>query len=79
MAQPKVPLTVEAVVRRSGGLWAVRVVYADLSTGEILIPETLASIDSVRFSALAVATLASLPAHQVTRPHRVHTRWAPRP
>jgi hypothetical protein len=79
MAALKVPVTVTAVTRRQGQTWAVTVSFADGTTANYLIPETMATVDGVRISALAMATLASMPAAQVTRPHRVHTRYWPRP
>jgi hypothetical protein len=71
------PVTVLAVERAPGGLWRVEVAYSDLSTRWFLVPETLATVEGVRISALALATLAERAA-RLDFPHHRHPRWAPR-
>lgn len=53
------PLTVRSVEPVGGGLWAVVLVMADNTERTVLVPETLATLESVRFGALALAVLAS--------------------
>ena len=74
----KLPVTVTAVTAMKGQLWAVTVVYSDGTTGRYLIPETMATVEAVRISALAMATLMDMPAAQITAPHRATRRYAPR-
>jgi hypothetical protein len=76
---PKLPVTVESVTARGGGLWAVTVAYADFTTGLFIIPDTLASVEAVRISALAMAVLSEPDIVQPTAPHHRHRRYSPRP
>jgi hypothetical protein len=75
----KLPVTVESVVRRPGATWAVTVAYADFTTGLFIIPDTLASVEAVRISALAMAQLLDVVPPQQTTPHHKHRRYSPRP
>lgn len=74
----KLPLTVTAVTDMGGGLYAVTVAYADGTTGTLLIPDTLATVDAVRISALAMGTLSggTVPMRSAGRTR--HQRYAPR-
>ena len=74
----KLPLTVESVERLTGSLWGVTVVFADGSTGNYLVPDTLATVEAVRISAIALAVLSEGPGGMFEAPHRVHTRYDPR-
>lgn len=72
------PLTVESVSPASAGLVQVVLTMADLSRRVLILPETLATIEAVRWSAIALAQLAELDASQMTHPHRKHRRYDPR-
>ena len=74
----KLPVTVTEVVKVAGGLWAVKVAFADFTVGQYLIPETMATIEAVTISALAMATLSETNIAQVTAPHHKHRRYDPR-
>ncbi len=74
----KLPVTVTEVVPVAGGLWAVKVAFADFSVGQYLIPETMATISAVTWSALAIAQVLEAPAVPSYAPHHVHRRYAPR-
>lgn len=56
---PALPLTVREVRPIGGALWAVTIVMADNTERTVIIPETLATLEAVRFSALALAVLSS--------------------
>ena len=53
----KLPVTVTAVTPKRGYLYDVTVAFADGTTEHYLIPPTMATVDSVRLSALAMAVL----------------------
>jgi hypothetical protein len=74
----KLPVTVTAVTARKGGLYAVTVAYFDGTVGQFLIPPTLATVEAVTISALAMATLSDMviPGPNLRTPH--HRRYAPR-
>ena len=74
----KLPVTVTEVVKVAGGLWAVKVAFADFTVGQYLIPETMATIEAVTISALAMAVLSESNIAQVTMPHHKHRRYDPR-
>jgi hypothetical protein len=75
---PKLPLTVTSVEKRPAGLYAVTVAYFDGTTGTYLIPETMATVDAVRMSALAMGMLSDPVIVRRNHPHRKHQRYAPR-
>lgn len=75
---PKLPLTVLSVTLKGGQTWAVSVAFADGSTGIYLIPETMATVEAVRISALAMGQLLDLGIGDPTNPHRVTRRYDPR-
>ena len=64
-AASKLPVTVTAVVRYSGSLWAVTVAYNDGTTGTYLIPDSMATIQAVTISALAMAVVTDLNVNQL--------------
>jgi hypothetical protein len=75
---PKLPLTVTKVERVQLGLVAVTVAFSDGTTGNFLIPPTMATIEAVTFSALAFGQLMDLDVTQSTWAHGTHKRYAPR-
>ncbi len=74
----KLPVTVTSMVNRGGGLYDVTVAFADFTTGNYIIPESMATIEAVTISALAMATLSETNITQVTYPHHKHRRYSPR-
>jgi len=74
----KLPLTVQAVYDKGGATYEVVVAYADGTYGHFLIPVTLATVEAVTISALAMGMLQDAEATQLTAPHHVHRRYAPR-
>lgn len=75
---PKLPLTVQQVIDKGGQGYEVIVVYADGSLGHYLIPVTMATVEGVTISALAMGVLSDVATPMMTGPHRVHRRYAPR-
>jgi hypothetical protein len=75
----KLPVTVVSVDGPTLGNYRVTVAYADFTTGNYIIPETMATIEAVTISALAMATLSETNISQVTAPHHKHRRYLPRP
>lgn len=75
---PKLPLTVTSVVRRKSQLWTVTVAFADGTTGNYIIPTTMATIEAVTISALAYGQLLDADVTQSTYAHGTHRRYAPR-
>lgn len=75
---PKLPLTVSQVVPTTGGTYAVTVVYADLTTQDFLIPDSLANAEAVRISAIAMAVLSDQVLPGPTRGSHKKWRWQPR-
>jgi len=67
----KLPLTVTSVTKQGGGLYAVTVAFFDGTTANYLIPETMATVDAVRLSALAMGMLSDLTARSAYKPRRV--------
>lgn len=55
---PKLPATVTTVELLSGGTYGVTVAYNDGTTQSFLIPETMATLEAVRISTLAMAVLS---------------------
>jgi len=70
---------VTAVTKQGAGLYAVTVAFFDGTTANYLIPETMATVDAVRLSALAMGTLSDLVVRGLHHPHHKHPRYAPRP
>ena len=55
---PKLPATVTLVELLSGGTYGVTVAYNDGTTQSFLIPDTMATVDAVRISTIAMAVLS---------------------
>lgn len=75
---PTLPLTVTDVQRVSAVLWGVRVAMADGTVLTYYVPDTLATVEAVRISALAMAVLSDPDRPPATAPHRKHRRYDPR-
>jgi hypothetical protein len=54
----KLPMTVTRVQLLSAGTYGVTVAFWDGTTQDYLIPETMATVEAVRISALAMAVLS---------------------
>lgn len=72
------PITVREAGPLGGGLWGVTLVMADGTERRVVVPETLATLEAVRFSVTALAVLSAQ-----TRPLELprsshHRRYAPR-
>ena len=74
----KLPLTVTSVEPRSGQLYVVTVAFADGTTGNYIIPLTMATLEAVTISALVYGQLNDLDIAYRTRPHHKTRRYAPR-
>lgn len=74
----KLPLTVSRVELLTAGTYGVTVVYADLTTQDFLIPDSLANAEAVRISAIAMAVLSDQVLPGPTRGSRKGWRWDPR-
>lgn len=72
------PLTVTSVEDRGNGLYGVTVAMRDGTLFHYVIPETLATIEAVSISALALAQLLDALPQRVNAHHGKHTRYAPR-
>jgi hypothetical protein len=75
----KLPATVTKVERLKGGMFGVTVAFWDGTMGTYIVPETLATYEGIRISALVFAQLSQPPPPNLDKPHRVHTRRTPRP
>lgn len=75
---PKLPVTVTAVQKRKGNLYAVTVAYSDGTVGQFLVPLNLATIEAVTISALAMATLSDMARDAPTFHGPNHRRYLPR-
>lgn len=75
---PKLPLTVTAVVPLKSALYEVQVAFADGTTANYIIPETMATVEAVRISALAYGQLAGIVAPSPYPHYRKHRRYASR-
>lgn len=75
---PKLPVTVSSVTRQKAGMYAVSVVFSDRTTGQYLIPQTMATVEAVTISAMAFAQLMDTDVRQSTWAHGTHRRYAPR-
>ena len=74
----KLPLTVTGVENLGGELYGVTVAYADGSTANYIIPVTLATVEGVTISAVAMGALSDPTVVVHTQPHRKHRRYTPR-
>jgi hypothetical protein len=73
------PITVTDVQRRKAGLWAVTVAFSDGSTQTIVVPESLATVEAVSVSAVALAVLSELAVPDPSSPQHVPAhRWPSR-
>lgn len=74
----KLPLTVVAVTAKGMALFDVELAYADGTTAHYLVPDSLATVEAVRYSATALAMLADLELrrHPSPRPWARRRRWA---
>lgn len=75
---PLLPLTVESVTNIGGQLYQVTVTMADGTLQHYLIPVSLATVEGVTISALAMATLSDPAVTFVNAHHRYHRRYDPR-
>jgi hypothetical protein len=75
----KLPVTVTAVNPMKAGLYSVVVAFDDGTMGSYIVPETMATYDAVRISALVFAMLTDKPPTNLDKPHGKHTRYEPRP
>ena len=75
---PKLPLTVTAVEGLGGQLYGVTVAFSDGTTQTYIIPASLATIEGVTISAVALAVLADPDRPYVSSHHRGHRRYDPR-
>jgi transposase len=73
----KLPLTVTSVKLQKNQLYSVTVAFFDGTTANYLVPETMATIEAVRISALVMGQLLDI-VTPATKPHRVHQRYLPR-
>ncbi len=76
---PKLPLTVTNVEARSGLLWTVTVAYADGTTGQFIVPQSLDTMEAVTISALAMGVLMDIATANLTAHGPSHRRFEPRP
>jgi ethanolamine transporter EutH len=74
----KLPLTVTQVNRKSGYFYEVVVAYADGTTGTFLVPLTLATVEAVTISALAMGVLSDIVVQHATVHGPNHKRFDPR-
>jgi hypothetical protein len=74
----KLPVTVTAVNPMKAGLYTVVVAFSDGTLGSYIVPETLATYDAVRISALVFAMLTDKPPTNLDKPHGKHRRYEPR-
>ncbi len=74
----KLPLTVTKVERLAGATWGVTVAFWDGTIANYLIPETMATVEAVRISALAMGVLSDQLGPPATGPQSRNRRYAPR-
>jgi hypothetical protein len=72
------PLTVTAVTQRAGGLYDVEVALFDGRRVHYLVPATLATLEAVTVSALAMGMLNDLTTTATSGHHSKHRRFTPR-
>ena len=75
---PTLPVTVRSIQRLRAGLVGVTIAMADGTVRQLIIPDTMATLEAVRISALAVAQLSDGSVITDHRSHRPHRRYAPR-
>lgn len=78
MSSPALPLTVTSVDHVGGETYGVTVAFADGSTGSYLIPASMATIEAVSISAVALAQLTDPNRPYANVHHRGHRRYDPR-
>lgn len=72
------PVTVTAVTPKPGGLYAVSVAFVDGTVGQFLVPTTMATVQAVTISAIAMATLSDIAQASATKHGPSHRRFTPR-
>lgn len=72
------PVSVEEVRRVGPDTYGVVLGLADGTRRTVIVPASLATIEAVSISAVAVAVLLDPAVTTVTRHHRGHRRYAPR-
>ena len=70
--------SVEAVVNLGNGLYGVTLGLSDGTVVNYVVPDSLAAIEAVRISAVAINDLLTGPSAPLETPHTVDHRWAPR-
>lgn len=75
---PLLPLTIESVDYLGADMYAVRIVMADTSTREMIVPKNLATVEAVTFGSVAIAQLLEVATSGTTHHHRGHRRYDPR-
>ena len=71
------PVTVTEVKRLKSATWGVSVTFADGSTGNYVVPESVATYDGVRLSALVIAQLYQQSTIWAASRPRRHRRYDP--
>jgi hypothetical protein len=74
----KLPVTVTNVVKNKGGTYTVTVAYFDGSVGQFIIPLSLATVEAVTVSAMAMAALSDIITNGPNFPGPSHRRYLPR-
>lgn len=72
------PVSVERIVSLGADNYQVVLALADGTTAQYVLPMSLATIEGVTLSAVAVATLLDPDVTAVTGHHRGHRRYLPR-
>ena len=72
------PVTVLDVEYLGTGLYGVKVALADGTTTNMIIPDSIATIEGVRISAVALAMLLDPNRPPTPGHHRGHKRYTPR-
>ena len=72
------PLTIESVDYLGSDMYAVRLVMADGTNREMIVPRSLATIEAVSIGAVAIASLTELALPSGATHHRGHRRYDPR-
>lgn len=75
---PKLPLTVTEVEPLAGQLYGVKVAFFDGTTANYIVPVSLATIEGVSISAVAMAVLSDPDVVAKSGHHRGHRRYDPR-
>lgn len=74
----KLPVTVTNVERLTGQTYVVTVAYFDGTTQDYLVPETMATTQGVRLSALVMAQLVDIAPPAYFKHHPSRRRHEPR-